>query len=225
METNTSKLTREERENVLLVLNEFSESYNENTKAVGELVSSIKECTRQTNMLLQKTSTESPSALFAGEIEKIKQLIGALPEKQLQQLSQKLDKNLQLLQHPLPQKVVHHHRASKFIWISAGLFLLLSLVCCGWLMTGNKLKQYRAADTKYRYLKLVSDEHMQESLDKTDSLYQAGYQMKDSVEHWEAELQKAARLGSSLRKGTDKNTRIKKELERLHRQDKARRKN
>ena len=38
----------------------------------------------------------------------------------------------------------------KIIYISGGLFTLLSLVLAGWYMTAKKLDEYKANDTKYR---------------------------------------------------------------------------
>lgn len=88
-----------------------------------------------------------------------------------------------------PVEVKHHHYVPWAICIAAGLFLLLALVCTRWYMTAENLQQYKAADTKYRYLKLQTNEFLQQSLNNADSLYKkdAGG-MRNEVEQKEVAI-------------------------------------
>lgn len=106
---------------------------------------------------------------------------GQLPGK-IQELSARLTLALTLLQKPLENKVNHHHHVPKLIWITAGLFILLSLVCSGWYMTAEKLDGFIANDTKYRLLKLDTvNIRLLNHLYLVDSLYQVSPGVRDSV--------------------------------------------
>jgi hypothetical protein len=95
---------------------------------------------------------------------------GQLSNKVLE-LSARISIAIGLLQKPVENKVNHHHHVPKLIWIAAGLFILLSLVCSGWYMTSEKLNGFVANDTKYRKLKLDSaNKRLQVDLDLVDSL-------------------------------------------------------
>jgi len=82
-----------------------------------------------------------------------------------------LDIAVNLLRHPVESKVQHHHHFPKIAWITAGLFLILCLVCSGWYMTSRTIEQHRAGDIKYRDLKLLSDSAMLRFLWRLDSIY------------------------------------------------------
>jgi hypothetical protein len=71
-----------------------------------------------------------------------------------------------------------------------GLFIILCLVLAGWYMTGEKLEQYRASDTKYRYLKIYENKSLRELLFLTDSLYLREPKMRDSVLERERQIVK-----------------------------------
>lgn len=184
MDNNKPGLTKEEKENVLLVLNEFSGDYKKNTKAVSELAALIEEYMDKINTLLQSENGQA----IAGDIENLREMLRAFLEEKLQPLSQKLDKHSALLQHPVRQQVVHHHHVTKITWIAAGLFLALALACCGWYMTGKKLNDFRANDTKYRYLKLLENQSLRRLLYQTDSIYQIQSGLRDSVISKEEEI-------------------------------------
>jgi len=76
---------------------------------------------------------------------------------------------------------VHHHHATKTIWIAAALFLIVCLEAAALYETINKLNAYKANDTKYRYLKLQDNTALNKLLTFTDSLYQINGTMRDSV--------------------------------------------
>ena len=76
-----------------------------------------------------------------------------------------------LLRHPVERKVQHHHHIPKIIWIAAGLFLALCLVCTAWYMTARDSGQYQANDIKYRKLKLDADSAFHQYLVRLDSIY------------------------------------------------------
>src|SRR5207253_2596489 len=86
------------------------------------------------------------------EVQKI-----SFPEKEMFELSERLITNIRLLKHPVEQKVIHHHHIPKTAWITAALFVVLCLASVGWFTSYNKFELYKASDTKYRYLKFVSN--------------------------------------------------------------------
>ncbi len=100
----------------------------------------------------------------------------------VQELSARLTLAIGLLQRPVENKVTHHHHVPKLIWITAGLFILLSLVCSGWYMTAEKLDGFIANDTKYRKLKLdTANYRLQGYLYLVDSLYQVNPSIRQIV--------------------------------------------
>ena len=105
----------------------------------------------------------------------------SFPEKEIRQLSIDLNRATSILHQPLKNEVVNHHHVPKLVWITAGLFLILCLVCSGWYLTNSKLENYIASDTKYRYLKLDTDNVLQKLLLITDSLYFQNPKMRDDV--------------------------------------------
>jgi hypothetical protein len=90
---------------------------------------------------------------------------------------------------------MHHHHIPKLIWISAGLFIALCLVC-------TKLDGFIANDTKYRHLRLdTAHKSLQLYLDQLDSVYKAHPDFREKVLEREEEyrlnferLRKAERL-------------------------------
>jgi len=104
-----------------------------------------------------------------------------LPIETLQELSKKLNINNVLLKLG-PEKVQHHHHVPKVIWIAAGLFLGLALVCSGWYMTHQKLDQFIMNDTKYRFLKLDTGQRsLMMILDRVDKVYDSSIDMRKDV--------------------------------------------
>ncbi len=124
-----------------------------------------------------------------------------LPEK-MEYFSTSLKSATDLLLNPVPNKVLHHHHIPKLIWITAGLFIALCLVCSGWYVTSRKQNGFIANDTKYRQMRLdTSQRNLQLYLDQLDSLYNTVPDMRKKVLETEEEyrlnferLQKAERL-------------------------------
>ena len=139
METSIKNLTKEEKENVLLVLNEFSEEYKENKKNITGLITAVKELSSKITALPDKTESLNTSSAEVAEvkdilengIEKIATSVQRIsfPVNELYQLSANLDKTTYLLQYPTPQKVVQQHHISKISWVAAGLLLVRNRVC------------------------------------------------------------------------------------------------
>ncbi len=112
---------------------------------------------------------------------------GQLSNK-VQELSTRLTLAIGILQKPVGNKVNHHHHIPKLIWITAGLFILLSLVCSGWYMTSEKLNGFVANDTKFRKLKLDSaNKRLQIDLYQVDSLYRVNPDIREIVIRTEEE--------------------------------------
>lgn len=126
------------------------------------------------------------------------------PTGKLQELSTHLSLAINLLHQPMKKEVLHHHHIPKLIWITAGLFIVFSLVCSGWYMTAEKLDGYTANDTKYRHLKLyTANKRLQQELNLADSIYHANPNMREIVLKTEEQnkrnlelLQKARRMES-----------------------------
>jgi len=105
---------------------------------------------------------------ISSEIQK-----GKFPADKVQELSGLLTTTNSLLRQPVQPQVQHHHHFPMLAWLTAGLFLSLCFLSLGWIMTGSKLADYRASDTKYRKLKLVADSSFLVYLYKLDSLYRS----------------------------------------------------
>lgn len=215
MDTPMKNLTKEEKENVLLLLNEFSEDHKQNTKAIHSLVTTVKEYTNRINPLLEQVEGQSRTGPVV--IEELKNAIAtginkmldviqrfSFPDAKFHQLSNKLDKNMELLKNPIPQKIIHQHHVSKITWIAVGLLIALALVSSGWFTTADKLDGYIANDTKYRYLKLDTGQAiLQQQLYRADSMFNVKANLRDSVISTEKEyrsnfelFQKASRMNA-----------------------------
>lgn len=111
------------------------------------------------------------------------------PIQEMQQISMSLETNLQQLKQPLQQQVVHHHHATKVIWATAALFLVVCLLLTGWYHTANKLDLYEANDTKYRYLKLEGNIAVAHWCRIADSMFIADTNLRNVVLQKEEEKQ------------------------------------
>jgi len=213
MDTNSNKLSKEEKENVLMVLNEFSEEYKRNTKAISSHFAGVKEYNTKIDSLLERIKDQSKTE--PAEIEEVKNDIATdinkileaiqrfpLPDAKLHHLSNKLDKNMELLKNPVPQKIIHLHHVLKIIWIATGSLITLALVSAGWYMTAEKLDNFMANDTKYRYLKLDTGQvTLQQQLYRADSMFNVKPNLRESIISTEEQyrrnfelLQKASRM-------------------------------
>ncbi len=212
MDTPVKNLSKEEKENVLTVLNEFTEEYKISTKSVEALVGSVNELSAKVIVFLDRPDNPKSEneaicqleELIANNMEKIASKVQdtSLPSNELRSLLGQMEKNRLLFQNPVPQKIIHHHYVPKIIWIAAGLFLVVALVGAGWYMTGQKMEAYIASDTKYRYLKLdTGNIYLQKMLYRVDSLSRNNASMRDAVVNKEEEnqnnfelLQKASQM-------------------------------
>ncbi|MBI2283090.1 MAG: hypothetical protein HYU71_05230 [Bacteroidetes bacterium] len=202
----------------------MNEQVNQKNAAFMEVTSHKVEVQDQRIMVVEenlsqvKADTEALKRLseeiseFHSDLKDMK----TMPQK-IEQLSTRLGVTLELLQQPVPGKVIHHHYIPKLIWIAAGLFLILCMVCMGWYNTNGKLNGYLANDTKYRQLRLdTSQRSLQRYMDRLDSLYEVSPDMREKVIATEDErkvnferLQKAERLKAEakvLEKAAGKNS-------------------
>jgi hypothetical protein len=113
-----------------------------------------------------------------------------LPEKEMQELSEMLSANIELLKHPARKEVLHYHHAAKAIWIATALFLVVCLEGTGLYRVINNLEASKANDTKYRYLKLQDNIALNKLLWLTDSVYRINGTMRDRVIAKEEQNQK-----------------------------------
>lgn len=214
MDTPVKNLSKEEKENVLTVLNEFTEEYKTNAKSVDALACTVKELSEKIALLLERQ--ESPKMenglvsqfkdLIENAAEKITIMVQgtSLPVNELREQLAQMQKNRLLSESPIPQKIVHHHYVPKIIWLAAGLFVAVALVAAGWYMTAGKLDGYIASDTKYRYLKLdTGNIYLQKLLYRVDSLSRNNVSMRDAVVNKEQEYRKNFEL---LQKASQMNT-------------------
>ena len=93
------------------------------------------------------------------------------PTRQIERLSTQLETAMIFFKHPIETRTQHHHHFTGIIWATAGLFLILCLVCTGWYMTADSLKAYKANDTKFRNLKLTAPVSLLQHLWQLDSDY------------------------------------------------------
>jgi len=212
MDTPVKNLNKEEKENVLMVLNEFTEEYKANAKSVDKLLSTVNELSEKIIPFLERPDSPKSESevvnkledLIEKGVEKITTMIKgtSLPGHEMQQLLEKMENTRLILQNPIPQKNIHHHHVPKITWIAAGLLLTVALASAGWYMTGQKLDAYIASDTKYRYLKLdTGNIYLQKLLYRADSLLGKNVSMREAVINMEEEyhhnfelLQKASHM-------------------------------
>src|SRR5688572_20298562 len=105
----------------------------------------------------------------------------SFPIQEMRELSRTVTECRKQLSQPVQNTVQHHHHFPKIAWLSVGLFLALTIASVGWYMTGTRVEEFKANDTKYRYLKLYSNNSLKETLFVTDSLHRAIPGMRDSV--------------------------------------------
>jgi len=116
-------------------------------------------------------------------LESIKAIVEEIsfPIHEMRELSRNVIECRKQLSQPVQNTVQHHHHFPKIGWLTIIFFLALVIVCPGWYMTGTALKEYKANDTKYRYLKLYVNNSLKETLFIADSLHRAIPDMRDSV--------------------------------------------
>jgi len=104
-----------------------------------------------------------------------------LPKEKVVTLTAALSQNIQMMKTPRTENLIHHHHVSKVIYIVIALLVVVAVLSMGWLSTADKLNQYKAADTKYRFLKLQDSKSIQQLLTTTDSIYYGNPTLRDSV--------------------------------------------
>jgi len=115
---------------------------------------------------------------------------GHVPLEKFIYFSSQLDQAIGILKQPVKKEILHHHYIPKLLWISSGLFLILTLVCAGWYNTSSNLDQYIASDTKYRFLRLdTSKKDLQFWLDQVDTFYNTHSDMRSHILETETKYQ------------------------------------
>lgn len=114
----------------------------------------------------------------------------AFPIQEMRELSKAIIEVRDRLNRPVTSTVQHHHYIPKIIWLCILLFVSLAVVCTGWYMTADTLTEYKANDTKYRYLKLNSNKSLLDLLFSADSLFRTDPGLRDSVIQQEEENQR-----------------------------------
>lgn len=106
----------------------------------------------------------------------------SLPKEEVVMLTAALSQNIRIMKTPRTENLIHHHHhLSKVIFIVVVLVIVVAVLSMGWYNTADSLKQYKEADTKYRFLKLQDSRSIQQLLTTTDSLYYRTPALRDSV--------------------------------------------
>jgi hypothetical protein len=117
------------------------------------------------------------------DITKVKATLNSIsfPTEQIEQLTLTLSV-FQKQVHQLLQTSDGHFRLIIKFWFAIAV-LALGIFYTGrqWYLAHLELTDYKASDTKYRYLKLQANPQLKELLLLTDSLYRADPGMRDSV--------------------------------------------
>lgn len=143
-----------EQKTIEKVLNKLSEERIQDSQELKNL--------RTVQEMQQQSFRESQGQLItlgkevvtlkSGQEALIQRLIG--PFKQAEDLGIKIDSHSELLKKPLIQKVVHEHHVPKLLYATVAFFCICLCFGFGWFQTGQRLKQYRNNDTKWRKLLL-----------------------------------------------------------------------
>lgn len=140
------------------------ESLDNKIEAIEAEMASIPACTAAVNKLIAVVETREPN------------------NEALETLSNNLANCMQLLKQPQLLVTRHEHKLSTKIWITAAVFLILCLAFTGWYNTANKLDNYIANDTKWRYLKLdTARKSFQIYLLSIDSFYNSRVDLRKTV--------------------------------------------
>jgi hypothetical protein len=131
-----------------------------------------------------------------GEVQQLNLSVSnlAFPIRDMKDLSKSMADLRNQLGRPITNTVEQYHYFPKIFWLTIVFFAALIIVGVGWFMTGATLSDYKANDTKYRYLKLYNNKSLQELLFVTDSLYRTDPEMRDSVIQKEEEKRKIFEL-------------------------------
>lgn len=136
----------------------------------------------------------------------------SFPTKEMRELSKSMIEVRDRLNRPVTNTVQHHHHIPKIIWLCIGLFVSVAVVCTGWYTTANTLSEYKASDTKYRYLKLNSDKSLQQLLYITDSLYRVDKNLRDNVQQREETIREQFELQQRIIEKEREVSRLKEKM-------------
>jgi hypothetical protein len=156
-----------------VLLNSMIDKLDTQDRRINELAEKLEHFNRQEQVL----------NVVDKKIEAVKSLVEKIsfPEEDMRELSGNIVTSVALLKQPMQQKIIHHHHAAKIIWVTAALFLIVCLISSGWIITANNLNAYKANDTKYRYLKLQTNQSLSSVLSTTDSLYEKDEKMREAI--------------------------------------------
>jgi hypothetical protein len=156
-----------------VLLNSMIDKLDTQDRRINELAEKLEHFSRQEQVL----------NVVDKKIEAVKSLVEKIsfPEDDMRELSNSMVTSVALLKQPVQQTIIHHHHTPKIIWVTAALFLVICLVSSGWFITANNLNAYKANDTKYRYLKLQTNQSLSSVLSTTDSLYNKDEKMREAV--------------------------------------------
>lgn len=131
MEPTNNKLSKEEKENVLMVLNEFSQEYKVNAKAISMLAANVKEYIAKVNELLERSKTEHTSTPGILQIENLEESIEELKSLiRIQPTEVKQEKRILLF----PEHGAREYYGTVLQWVlyiiiaTYGFFLLKYLI-------------------------------------------------------------------------------------------------
>jgi len=89
---------------------------------------------------------------FAKQLNGVdRQLVG------MEVLQQALDRHAQLFEKPLGKTVHYRHFLGKPLWVLLVTGVVLGLMGYGWMRTAARVDQYRANDSKWRWISLTRD--------------------------------------------------------------------
>jgi hypothetical protein len=187
-----NQLSKEERLSVLAVLNDFAETFKQEAKARLQLSEKINKA------LESKSAAESDTVEFSAfkqeitslldlQIIKLENIFSYLQRNNLtvgevSELRREIAELKITLRAPPSTTVIHHHHVHKIIIATIGLVLISLLLGYRLLSISDKLEDFMASDTKYRYMKLdMSGKEPGKYLNYLDSLCRANPGMRDSV--------------------------------------------
>jgi hypothetical protein len=143
---------------------------------------------------------------YSQPIEQVKDQVGVLqemvlavpgaipiPAKEIKELAKHLQQHTEQLQLPLKQEVRHEHHLHWPVitcFILGGVILMLVVFLN---LAWDKIHEHRAADIKYRDLKLRGNDALQRILDELDSTYLADPERMEKLVSQEEELRQAER--------------------------------
>ena len=163
------------------LINSVIDQVNAHEKKISEL----NEKTEQIRDYIEKLKAINNSVdTLRSDVKKLN-----FPQKEMQQLSEKLERGIEIFRQPVKQEITHHHHTPKVLWATGILFLIVCFITIAWYQTINKLDLYKANDTKYRYLKINAHESLSKQLRIIDRREREDPTLRDRVIATEEENQ------------------------------------